>query len=306
MKQPPADRAEGPEAARGRAEIDSVSAGRWCVVLAALLWSTSGLFAKAPLFDAWEPATRGPVLAFWRALFAGLFLLPWASRPRWRWQLLPLLVAFVGMNYTYLSALVLTTAANAIWLQCTAPWWVALLGWLVWNEPPTRRDAAPLVLGLAGVALILRFELSSGARWGTICALTAAVFYAVVLLSLRALRAEHGVWLVVLTNLCSACCLSPLAIVQGTWPRGIQWGVLMLFGVGQIGLPYLLMARGLRTVPSVEASALVLLEPVLLPLWVYLTWGEIPAWWTAAGAGCILLGLLVRYAWPAPREGSAR
>src|SRR5207249_102153 len=88
----------------------SLAARGW-IVAAAVLWSVGGLFAKAPTFQDWPPDVRGPMLAFWRALFAGLLLLPLVRRPRWRPQLVPMGLCFAAMNLTYLTAMTLTTAA---------------------------------------------------------------------------------------------------------------------------------------------------------------------------------------------------
>ena len=68
-----------------------------------------------------------------------------------------------------------------------------------------------------------------------------------------------------------------------------------------MGLPYLLFARGLRHIPGHEAAGLSLLEPLLVPVWVYVAWHgaadyKPPSWWTYVGGGCILVGLLIRYA----------
>jgi len=71
--------------------------------------------------------------------------------------------------------------------------------------------------------------------------------------------------------------------------------VLFGFGALQMAIPYLLLIRGLRAISSQETVALGLIEPVLIPLWVYLKWGESPAWWTMIGAALILVGLLMRY-----------
>src|SRR6187401_3606834 len=86
--------------------------GRLLVAAAAILWSTSGLFAKSALFDDWPKETRGLNLAFWRALFAGLFLLPAIRRPAWNPRMLVGALAFPAMNFAYLSSMTLTTAAN--------------------------------------------------------------------------------------------------------------------------------------------------------------------------------------------------
>ena len=95
------------------------------VLTAAVLWSTSGFFVKAPYLAGWP----GPVIAFWRAAFACVILWPLVRRPTWSWKLVPAAAMFVVMNYTYLTAMAKGSAANAIWLQCTAPVWVLLIPW---------------------------------------------------------------------------------------------------------------------------------------------------------------------------------
>ncbi|HPP54802.1 MAG TPA: DMT family transporter, partial [Thermoguttaceae bacterium] len=82
---------------------------------------------------------------------------------------------------------------------------------------------------------------------------------------------------------------------QGVWPTGTQFLVLAAFGTFQMAIPYRLFTWGLRTVSAQEALLLGLLEPVLMPLWVYLTGQETPQWWTVVGAGFILAGLVWRY-----------
>lgn len=270
--------------------------GRWLVALAAVLWSSSGLFAKATVFADWPPETRGVLLAFWRALFAGLLLLPAVRQPRWDRKLLPLCAAFAAMNVTYLSAMTLTTAANAIWLQSTAPWWVFLLGVVVLREPFAKAERVPLVVGGIGLVVILAFELQGQARGGVLCGLVSGLTYAGVVMSLRALRGLDTVWIVALAHLVTAAMIFPFIVYQGVWPNRVQLPVLAAFGLLQMAVPYVLFARGLRTITSQEATVIGLLEPILLPVWVYLAWGEAPAPWTIVGAALILLGLVLRYA----------
>src|SRR4051794_10354798 len=69
-------------------------------------------------------------------------------------------------------------------------------------------------------------------------------------------------------------------------------------GIVQMGLPYVLFARGLKSIPGHEATGIGLAEPLLVPLWTYLAWGDEPAWWTLVGGGLILVGLAIRYASP--------
>jgi drug/metabolite transporter (DMT)-like permease len=276
-------------------------AARLLIVLTALLWSTGGMFAKAPVFDEWrEAGVLGPALAFWRAAFAGLLLLPAVKRPRFRMGLVPMVVCFATMNVTYLSAMSLTTAANAIWLQCTAPLWILVVGALFLREPASRGDVIPLVFGMAGIGVILAFEMTSdlGNPAGIALGLASGVTYGSVVLFLRRLRGENEAFLVALNLLSTATLVFPYVIYRGLWPTGWQWLVLAAFGLLQMGLPYVLFARALRTIPGTEASLIALAEPLLLPLVTWLAWGEVPAWWTVAGGMLILIGLAIRYTRP--------
>jgi drug/metabolite transporter (DMT)-like permease len=287
-------------------------AGRACIVAAAVLWSTSGLFTKAPLFDDWPPAERSVLLAFWRAMFAGLVILPLVRRPSWDWTLVPMVGCFAGMSLAYMSAVTLNTAANAIWLQSTAPLWVLLYTVAIWRAGIRRQDLSTLAFCALGLGLILYYELTQGSgvtsaaesRWGVLCGLAAGACYGAVVLFLHALRSHGAVWLVMLNQLGTAAVLAPWALSLGRWPSGMQLATLAAFGAFQIALPYVLFARGLRSVPSQEASLIGLLEPVLVPLWVVFALGNYETrWWTLAGGGLILLGLAWRYL-PAARAGA--
>jgi DME family drug/metabolite transporter len=278
--------------------------GRLLVLAAALLWSTSGWFAKTPLFEVWPAEMRGVLLGFWRAVFALVVLVPFVRRPRWRVGLVPMVGSFAVMNVTFLSAMSLTTAANAIWLQSTAPLWVFAFGLVVTRTLSDRRDLAALCCAIVGIAVILRFELSEPTSSGALLGLAAGIAYAGVIFSLRILRTEDGVWLIALNQLVAALVLLPWVWTSGIWPTAAQWPLLLAFGVMQMGVPYVLFARGMRTVAPQEASLIVLAEPVLTPIWVLLFWGEVPALWTLAGGGLILTGLVLRYALPARGAGA--
>ena len=269
--------------------------GRLCIAAAAVLWSSSGLFVKSPWFADWPEAARGPLLAFWRGLFATLFLIPFVRRPRWRPVLVPLGISFATMSVLYMTSMTLTTAANAIWLQNIAPGWVFLLGVLLFRDPLDRRDFVPLSFALVGVAVILSHEIGGQAVVGVLCGLSSGLAYALVVLLLRRTAADDNAWIVALNQGVVVIALLPWVVWQGLWPTLGQLAVLVCFGIFQMALPYVLFARGLRTVSSQEAILIALIEPVLLPLWVWLAWGEVPRSWTTTGAAIILAGLLIRY-----------
>lgn len=285
--------------------MSSKTKARMLIVVAALLWSMSGLFGKAPYFDSWPAEiagwpVRGPLLAFWRTLFASIVLFPLVRRPRWTIKLVPAVLVFAAMNVTFLTAVTKTTAANAIWLQNTAPAWVFLVGVMCLRERVHPRDWFLIGFAILGVGLILSFELQGESAAGMLYGLLGGVSYAGVVLSLRWLRHEDAAWLVAINHFAASVLLLPYVVYRDIWPTGEQYLVLSAFGILQLGLPYWLFARGLQGISGHEASGLVLLEPLLVPVWVYLAWRhevsyQSPQWWTMVGGGLILVGLVCRY-----------
>jgi drug/metabolite transporter, DME family len=281
--------------------------GPMCCALAAVLWSTSAFFAGAAVFDVWPIDYRGAPLAFWRAVFALLILLPLVRRPTWDWRMLPMTVCFALMNWSYLTALVGGPPANVIWLQNLAPAWVMLVAVFFLREPTIPKDWWMLALCIGGVLFILSMELTQSAPseknrwWSPWLAILSGVTYAGVILSLRSLRAMDPAWLIALNHIVTALVMLPLVLSTGmSLPTGSMWWLLVGLGVVQMGSPYLLFATGLKTTPSHIASLITLLEPVLLPVWVHLARsGEPdylpPQWWTWVGGGMILTGLCIRY-----------
>lgn len=270
--------------------------GRLLIVAAAVMWSTSGFFAQAPIFAGWP----GPVLAFWRAVFASAVLLPMVRRPRFSWRLVPLVVLFAIMNYAYLSAMKAGEASLAIWMQNTAPMWVFLFGVLVLRETVAPRDWLLVALVGLGVGLIVVCEARRQSLDAVLYGLLSGVTYAGIVICLRWLRDFESAWLVALAHLGTIACLSPWVVRFGHPPAGVQWLYLIGFGALQMGIPYLLFASGLRSIPGHEASGIALLEPILVPVWVFLAWHtsstyQAPRWWTLVGGGLILLALLYRY-----------
>jgi drug/metabolite transporter (DMT)-like permease len=205
-------------------------------------------------------------------------------------------VSFAVMNATYLSAMVLTTAANAIWLQATAPLWVLLFSVVALRQGVRRADVLFAVLCLSGIAVILS-KVGTANATGVVLGLISGIAFAGVIVWLSALRHENSTWLVVVNQLVSAAAVLPLLLWRDAWhtPNLNQLVILAAFGVVQIGIPYLLLATAVRSISSLEASALALLEPILVPVWVALFREELPSAATIVGATLILLGLVAKY-----------
>lgn len=280
----------------------AVTQGRLCIALAALLWSTSGAFTKVltlPTALGLNTPEIAPLqIAFYRALFAGLVLLPTLRRSDLSFR--PLMLGMAGcfaiMNATFVSALALGTAANAILLQYTGPMWMYLASvwWL--GEPPDRRSFAALLIGVLGIGIIVWGGREEANLDVIAIALASGLAYAGVIICLRVLRAASPRWLTLLNHLASALVLVPF-VWQQPLPTAGQVCVLFLYGAGQMTIPYWLMARSLKAVSPQEAGIISLLEPLLNPLWAYLISGEQPSVYTLGG-GAFILGALVWRYWP--------
>ncbi len=277
--------------------------GRLLILAAAVLWSTSGAFTNFLREDTAlqlnQPKLQPLVIALGRAFFAGLVLVP-LLRPgdlSFRRATLWTALVFTAMNAAFISALALGKSASAILLQYTAPLWIFLAGACGWGERADRRGLAALAAGLAGIGVILAGG-DRGEVLPVLLGLTAGVTFAGVMLGLRAQRDASPVWLTVFNHLFCALVLLPFALFFEL-PTWRQVGFLAIFGALQMGVPYLLMARGLRHVGPQEAGTLSLVEPLLNPLWAYLVAPEKeePTIYIFVGGGLILLGLLYRY-WP--------
>ena len=280
------------------------------MVVAAVLWSSSGFFTQTTLLDVWPKESRGAAIAFWRACFALLLLIPLVRKPTWHWAMIPMMGCFVAMNWTFLTALVSGSPANTIWLQNLAPAWVLIGAVVFFRERTTLRDSVMMTTCVAGVLFIITMEFMSDEKgsehawWSPVLAVASGLCYAGVIMSMKALRAHESAWLIALNHIATALVMLPLVWWCGvSMPTGSMWLLLAGIGMFQMGLPYLLFARALRTTPSHLASLITLLEPILLPVWVHLTRNGDPTyspphWWTWVGAAFILFGLTIRYAWP--------
>jgi drug/metabolite transporter, DME family len=297
--------------------------GRLALLAAGILWSLGGVFIKRlPI---------GPIaITFYRSLFAALVLLPLAGirvlpRPSpLRSRSLPSLpdfgksqigdrrrdlaisaLLFAALLVSFVTATKLTTAANAIILQYTAPIYVIGLSRLLLGEPPQRADRAALALCMAGVAVLFFGSFRpGGGEAGLALAMISGACFGLFTLWQRRLRAVDPVLLAGLNNAGAALILA--AALPWMGPIGIRLLVaLVVMGTVQIAVPYVLFTWALQRVPGPEASLLTLIEPVLNPIWVALFVGETPRGATIAGGALILAALVLRYTvWGKPRPAA--
>lgn len=292
------------EANRGQAASAELSPGmaRLSILAAAVLFSTGGAAIKGTQLAGLQVACFRSAIAC-AALYA---LLPRARRGYHVGSWL-VGVVYAATMVLFVLANKLTTAANSIFLQSTAPLYIMVAAPFFLKEPSRRQDVVfMLTIGL-GLGLFFLEQAPQASApspaLGNLLACCAGVTWAATLMGLRALasRGVEGLTAVVAGNgLAAAACL-PLAIWGATaFPLAetspVDWLAIAYLGGVQIGLAYVLLTAGFRQVPALEASLLILLEPSLSPLWAFLFQGEAPGYWSLLG-GLLILGSTTLRGW---------
>lgn len=267
------------------------------IALAALLFSTGGAAIKAADFNAWQIASfRSGIAAI------TLLLLVPAARRGFGWKPALVGVAYAATLVLFVLANRLTTAANTIYLQSTAPLYVLVFAPLLLKEPIRRRDLPIIGVVLGGLVLVL---LAGGHPSGTapnpargnLFAAMSGLCYALLLCGLRWLGrsgdTDRGMAAVVLGNLIACFAALPMALPLGSHPA-VAWGIILYLGVFQIAGAYMLVTSALRHVPAIEASLMLLVETAFNPLWAWLLLGEVPAALALVGGGVIVSATILQ------------
>lgn len=282
------------------------NSARLQLVLAALLFSTGGAAIKSSSLTGWQVASfRSGVAALTLLLFVP------ATRRGWGWRPGLVGVAYAATLILFVTANKLTTSANTIFLQATSPVYLLLLGPLFLKEPVRRRDLWVVAAVLAGLLLFFvgteaPVATAPDPATGNLLALLSGLCFAVTIAGLRWMSRgaeDHGLATVAIGNLIALLWGLPFALpVLSSTPA--DWMVILYLGAIQIGLAYACLTRGLRRVPALEASLLLMVEPVLNPVWSWLVHGERPSHWALLG-GALIIGATAAQAVVQGREEEA-
>jgi drug/metabolite transporter (DMT)-like permease len=258
------------------------------LVLASLGWSLGGLLIKG---IAWNPMAISGI----RSLIGAVLIRVWFRRMRVTWSLYQVggAVAYAGTVILYVMANKMTTAANAILLQYTAPVYVALFSPWFLGEPARRRDWVAIAAVLGGMVLFFLDKLTPTGFWGNMAALGSGVCFGGLTLFLRRQKDVSTIESLYLGNLLAAA--AGLPFMFGSMPDAQSCVGLLLLGVAQLGIPYILYSIAVRHVTAVTAILVPMIEPVLNPAWVLLAFGEVPGPMSILG-GLIILGSVFTWA----------
>lgn len=269
--------------------MDTLSERRKAILflaLAAILWSTSGLFVK--ILD-WQPVS---ILAG-RSFFAAIVFLIYLRRIPTRFSLWQVLAAamFILTQFLFITSTKLTTAANSIFLQYTMPIYVVLLAYWFLGEKPSRTDYISMFVIFLGLMLFFGDELSTEGLYGNLLAILSGVTGALMMVSFRAQKNGNPAESNLIAFLFTATLGFPF-IMKETWTVNSIL-ILAFLGIVQIGFAFIFFTKGIKHIPALEANLIGTLEPVLNPIWVFLFYGESMGKFALIGGLIVLSGVIL-------------
>ena len=295
----------------------------WFVVVAVLMWSTGGLFIKLTSLDAYQ-------VTFFRSLLAAITVLVLTRKAGMRLTVFAMIasIIYAATLFLFVWATKHTTAANAIFLQYTAPIYILILSPFVIGEKFHWRDLITIIFCLGGMSLFFVGKLELDEYQGNLAALGSGIFFGLYIMLLRHPKAtgvsnEIVVSEVEPTLLASAPTELPTAdrrvpnvnplitVIYGNFllalvalPSGLAAFPTMtlkdtvavsFLGIFQIGIAYILFIKGVTAgTRPLDASIIGFIEPLLNPVWVFLFVGEEPSKWAILG-GAIIIATVVAH-----------
>ncbi|CUH95916.1 putative membrane protein [Propionispora sp. 2/2-37] len=255
------------------------------LALTAIFWSTGGVMIK---WVTWNPMA----VAGMRSLIAALVI--WFAfrhdklsftRAQWGGA-----IAYCATVSLFVIATKLTTAANAILLQYTAPVYIALLGGLLLGEKATRKDWLTIILVFGGMTFFFADKVTAGGMLGNLCAVASGLTFAFISIFMRMQKNEAPYGSVLLGNILTFVISIPF--LQGVAIDYPNVGAILFLGVFQLGLAYVLYTHAIKHVKALDAVLITTLEPILNPVWVFFFIGEVPGLYALIG-GLIVVGSIV-------------
>ena len=265
------------------------------------MWSTGGLFIKWTALSAFE-------LTFGRSLLAALVVAFFTRREGFGVNPMTVLtsVLYAGLLILFVVATKLTTAANAIFLQYTAPIYVLVLEPLFYKEKFRRADLITVVACIAGMSLFFVGKLRPQDVRGNLAALASGLCFAFYILLLRHPHSQrvNRASSVIYGNLLLVIITAPIGVAALEHMSARDAGIVLYLGVFQIGVAYTLFTLGMaRGVRSLDAAIVGYIEPVLNPVWVFIFLGERPSGWALLGGTIIIAAVTSHTIWGAKRRG---
>ncbi len=267
------------------------------LIITSVLWSTGGLFIK--LVD-WNPLA----IAGARSGIAAVVIMLYLKKSIKPLNKITLLGAFAyaSLVILFVTANKLTTSANAILLQFTAPIWVALFsGWFL-NERPEKSDWLTIIVVMSGMTLFFIGDLKSGNILGNFVAVLSGIAMASLITILKLQDEDRRIETTLVGNIITFIIGFPFFFLSVPNMRSISG--LLILGIFQLGIPYILYVTSFKHVSAVEAVLIPVIEPLLNPIWVFGFTGEAPGDHTLLGGAIVIIAIITRGLYQQKKRGA--
>ena len=265
--------------------------GIFFLLCAAALWSTAGVLTK---FNPWS----GTTIACLRGLLAAItqILLTRTFRFKLNKPIILTALCYFGETFLFMIANKLTSAGSAIVLQNTSPLYIILFLYLFFRQKPSRLDCVVGVMIFGGILLSMADTLFSGnlpgsnPMLGNVLALISGVFYAGIFFSSRLPGADPLQSTILGSSFYVV--LIPFVLTDGSfWANQTlpAWGSMLFMGIVQTGLAWLMFTKGIKNTPSLQASFITMIEPVLNPILALLFLGEAMGGLSVVGSAVVIV-----------------
>lgn len=258
------------------------------LALAAILWSSGGVLIK---WTDWHPMA----IAGGRSLISAGVI--WLAFRHQQLSFSPIqwagAAAYCSMVSTFVIATKLTTAANAILFQYTAPVYVALLGGWLLGERTTRRDWLTICLVFGGMIFFFLDKVTAGGMIGNIFGIASGISFGLFVIFMRMQKDASPFGSVLLGNLLAFLISIPFLIDSAFTASNIT--AVGFLGTFQLGLAYVLYTKAICYVRALEATIITTLEPILNPVWVFIFLGETPGVYALIGGLVVVAAVMMRY-----------
>ena len=254
------------------------------VMLAALLWSFAGVGAK---YIPWHPLSiscvRGAVAAITIACMRR------QQRPTLTKATIAASLCMFATSTLFMFAIKLTSSANAIVLQYTAPVYVLIATTLVKKSRFRPMDIGAVLLTLTGIVFFFVDHMGKGAMLGNALSLLSGMTFACVFFinSLPSANPQDASLIgCALSFLLLPMLLIDKQVVSAGW---LPWFVAILLGSVQLGLAYYFFSKGVQQTGAITSSIICTAEPILNPLWVFLVMNERPGTLSIIGGIIVII-----------------
>jgi drug/metabolite transporter (DMT)-like permease len=264
------------------------------IAFTAFLWSSSGLFIKILTLNAYQ-------ISFYRSLIAAVTLLIISygknKTVKFEFDKLTVLASlfYAGILIFFVIANKLTTSANAIFLQFTAPIYLLFLEPFFLKTKFRRKDLITIIICISGMALFFMGKLEIGNIYGNLIAIAAGICFAMFSLFVKwkkTLGNENTIISIIYGNILVGIICFPL-IFNEIAISSTQFYVLLYMGVVQIGISYFIFNIGIKYVSATESMIIGMLEAIFNPIWVFFGVGEVPAPTAVIGGLIIFAAILI-------------